>query len=252
MKSLYLHWGPGANAAAERELVIDPSHSIDFWDQPECSSYGELLQKTAARLEELRATAIVAHSFGARIALDLLNQNPDLPIKKLVFLAPTFDPRQSFWNLAQSVGSETLGTLPPQPPKSAAETFELVGKLMQVPGLMDRYWGTSAQSQKQKLASDQFWAKSSVPPFSPDPFGILLSTWIEASEQKTQTAPTHPWNFAVRVHLGAQDPLQGNGQEFERFCRAQLSAHTENLEIKMYPGVGHFVPLEVEAQQWRA
>ncbi|MBK4737249.1 alpha/beta fold hydrolase [Noviherbaspirillum pedocola] len=99
MTILFLHGGPGLDAAAERAW-FDASIPVDWWDQPRVATlehpFRTLCEMAEERLEYWHAAngapvPVLAHSFGAVIAHALCLRRPDL-ISQLVLLTPLFDP----------------------------------------------------------------------------------------------------------------------------------------------------------------
>jgi pimeloyl-ACP methyl ester carboxylesterase len=99
MTILFLHGGPGRDAAAERAW-FGASIPVDWWDQPSVAGlerpFRALCDAAQGRLEHWHAASgapvpLLAHSFGAAIAHALYLRRPEL-ISQLVLLTPVFDP----------------------------------------------------------------------------------------------------------------------------------------------------------------
>ena len=242
-QALYLHWGPGANALAERGLLSSESKStfIDFWDQPQVTDYKNLIQKIKARVKETAVTHLVAHSFGARLAMDVISELET--VESLTLLAPTFDPRVAFWNLAGFLGCNRASTSR----RTAEETFGLVGTILQVPNWNACYWGSSPRSRGEKIRYEQFWSTSQQTAMDAGQFGLLLTDWISKNLDLTNEAPLNLNPLKqVTIHLGAEDPLLGDLTPFQALCRELFP----KAQIKLHSQVGHFVPFEIPQSEW--
>ncbi|MDS0796272.1 alpha/beta hydrolase, partial [Burkholderia pseudomultivorans] len=109
--TLFLHGGPGGCAAFER-AHFGRSLPIHWWDQPRSvvlypSPFGALVGAAEAELRLLAQRGggpvdVVAHAFGATLALGLAARMPDA-LGRVVLLAPVADVGAAFVRLAMSL-----------------------------------------------------------------------------------------------------------------------------------------------------
>lgn len=111
VNKIFLHFGPGANASIEKEVLSDPK--THYWTQPKVSSstyIEDLLASTSHEIKKIAANSngkveIVAHSFGVFLAQNLDEHTRSL-VSKAVYLTPTFDFRRSITNMMSFVAND--------------------------------------------------------------------------------------------------------------------------------------------------
>src|ERR1035441_6624743 len=166
MKSLFLHYGPGGNAAMERAWFTGPSHAnTDFWDQPILSGdqakYANLLKACEKKFDETYSASgqpvnIAGHSFGCTLALSLYARNPQ-KIKSLKLLAPMADIPVGFYNLAKRLHNDAhtpeavkleltkliqkFENLKPGSSERLGCMWELIGHMVKDPNYLRLYFG---------------------------------------------------------------------------------------------------------------
>jgi len=161
--TLFLHGGPGLSAVVERELYGD-SLDVHWWDQPHfevlfARPYQALLNDTvllAKRLAGNGTVNLLAHSFGARIALDVARRMSNR-IGAVTLIAPTFDVTDGLARLAEHLAPGApnptrllaAASRAKLPGATFAEVWLLVEAVCEVPDFLNAYWGPDADGRRR-------------------------------------------------------------------------------------------------------
>ncbi|CAD6549783.1 hypothetical protein LMG27952_04914 [Paraburkholderia hiiakae] len=250
--TLFLHGGPGLSSIAERELY-GRTLPIYWWDQPR--SVVLFSQPFAALVEaaedEVRALAeaqghpvdVIAHSFGAHLALHLVARAPE-HIRNLSLLAPVYDLGDAFVRL----GTRLLEIVPTSAPLLAAlEEFKassdhvrfarLASQVTSFANFFDLYWSPTADARRRwylDLVAHQNVVDSRA-------FEVIVQDFW-AAQQPSPPSPSRP--ESVQIVFGRQDPLID--LDAERQTWLQFFPWAQYSEVD----AGHFVHLEMPAARW--
>lgn len=164
ISTLFLHGGPGLSSIAERELY-GRTLPIHWWDQPRSvvlfsHPFAALVD---AAVDEVRTLAelqgqpvdVIAHSFGAHLALHLVTRTPRY-VRKLWLIAPVYDLGDAFVRL----GTRLLEIAPTSAPLLAAlEEFKassdhlrfarLASQVTSFANFFDLYWSPTADARRR-------------------------------------------------------------------------------------------------------
>lgn len=250
--TLFLHGGPGLSAVAERELHGD-SLDVLWWDQPHfevlfARPYQALLDDAVLQAERLadsggRKVNLLAHSFGAHLALHLAMQMPSR-IGAITLMAPSINVTSAFVRLAERVATfsaqpdKLLATKhrAEQPGASFGDVWALARAICEVPDFLNVYWGPDAGDRQRwffELIATKPWADLNTCQV------ILEDFW-------TQPALDQPISFAGPVTLvfGHHDALVDAAAEEARWKRYFPQAQTRVVNA------GHFIQLETPPAFW--
>ena len=249
---LFLHGGPGLSAIAERELYGD-SLQVDWWDQPRCDvlfarPYDALLDDVAYQAERLADLGtgkvdLLAHSFGARLALYLAMFMPER-IGAVTLVAPVFDVAAAYLRLGQRVA--TVGPGNSRLLQALArfdanrdnfnDFWNLVEAICEVPRFFDIYWGPNAEDQRRwfhTTIATQPWADLNT-------CKVVLQDFWTRPDLAVQTTVTGP----VELIFGSHDLLVDPSEEVRRWLNYFPHATTRRVNA------GHLVHLETPPSQW--
>jgi pimeloyl-ACP methyl ester carboxylesterase len=244
---MFLHWGPGGNAAVERRWFGEET-LIDFWDQPRFSgprAFDELVSAAERRLDELCASAqgpihLIAHSFGGKIAQALAVRVPE-KISRLTLLGVGHDPWKAYIHFAGflSARNSALKSLAQQADRSRGfeELWALLGLMSQVPDVPSLYWkNETARLRYSALAQGLDLLD----------FGCLGEVLRGFAGSVSPPQPIAlKAGVPVRCFLGANDPMQNIAEEANAW-----KTIFPGCEVSILPDVGHFVHFESPASVW--
>ncbi|WP_167760284.1 alpha/beta fold hydrolase [Paraburkholderia pallida] len=252
LSTLFLHGGPGLSSIAERDLY---GHTlpIHWWDQPRsvvlfARPFGALVEAAEDEIRMLADTTggpidLLAHSFGAHLALRLIARVP-AHVGKLWLLAPVYDIGDAFVRLATR-----LLTLSPasEPLLAALAEFKatsdyarfarLAVQVTSFANLFELYWGAGANTRRRWYLD--LLARQNL--VDPSAFEVIVRDfWADP------VPPLDPVAGAQKVQLvfGREDPLVD--LDAERHTWMQLFPHAQYVELD----TGHFVHLEAPASRW--
>jgi pimeloyl-ACP methyl ester carboxylesterase len=250
--NVFLHGGPGLSCIAEREHY-GPSLSIDWWDQPRgivlfARPFGELVEMAtdvvAERAKQCgRPVGLITHSFGAHVALRVAARVPE-HIRSLTLLAPVFDVTNGLARVGHRVVerlphsaslAHALDLLAAQPHNRDC-FWLLVDELMATPDFLRVYFSDRA---------DAVYAGFSIlmarePLFDVSAFRTILQDSWEAPPLKS---PVH-LECPVDIVFGSQDVLTDPTSEGPIWA-----GYFPHAQIRCVDA-GHFVHLELPAEQW--
>ncbi|WP_233887017.1 alpha/beta fold hydrolase [Paraburkholderia flagellata] len=252
LSTLFLHGGPGLSAIAERDLY---GHTlpIHWWDQPRSvvlfSHPFEALVEAAE--DEVRMLAesqghpadVIAHSFGAHLALHLVARAPQ-HVRKLWLLAPVYDIGAAFVRL----GTRLLEIAPTSGPLLAAlEEFKagsdhvrfsrLASQVTSFANFFDLYWSPTADARRRWYLD--LVAHQNV--VDPRAFEVIVQDFW-AAQQPSSPLPTEP--ASVQIVFGRLDPLIDIDTERKTWMQYFPRAQCAELDA------GHFIHLEDAAAHW--
>ncbi len=103
-KGLFLHYGPGGNAAIEREYFKEIKSKIDFWDQPLSKNNSNVLdalvESVVIKINSENYEYFIGHSFGCDLlTLAFSKMKKALPAKT-VLISPLMSIQKSVINLS--------------------------------------------------------------------------------------------------------------------------------------------------------
>lgn len=249
--TLYLHGGPGLNAAVERGW-FGPELPILWWDQPRFAAetpaaFSATLDAAADQLEKLvdatgNSVNVIASSFGARLATELACCYPK-KISALTLMAPVLSLETAFVQLAAKLPDSSVVSKAPraasaafQAKRSFAAYLDLVLALLAIPDLFSLYWAPQSAalaSRHAALAASTEWFD--LPTF----LAVSAEVFDRASPVPPLGAPS-----TVRVIVGHHDPYADRTADFDLWRRLYPQA-----EISVVEG-GHMLPFEMPIERW--
>ncbi len=247
--TLFLHGGPAMNAHAELAWHGDAC-GIDWWTQPRSAPsargpYVALLDAARTRLHATAAAAggkvhLLAHDFGAQVALDLLSTEPHR-VASITLLAPTHDMRFVWLRVARLLLAS--GNFPQldaatkafaKDNTSVAALQALWQELHRIPTLFDVYWGPASQSNKKR--HQLIWNTH------PDAFDFLAFSAVATDFLRWERLRTAPASAAadlpVRIFYGACDAVTDRSAGSQYWLQ-----HFPDAAIHSLP-CGHFPQFE--------
>lgn len=248
--TLFIHGGPGLSAVVERELYGD-SLDVHWWDQPRfevlfAKPYEALLDDTVSLAKHLAGHGrvnLLAHSFGARLALEVARRMPTR-IGALTLIAPTFDVADGLVRLAERLASGTrirtrlLGAADraKRPGAGFAEVWALVEAICEIPDFLNAYWGPDAQARRRwffDVIARQPWVDFNT-------CKVILEDFWSTPVPDTPVAVTGP----VTLVFGVHDVLVDAAAAEHVWRRYFPHATTQLVDA------GHFVHLEAPPSVW--
>jgi pimeloyl-ACP methyl ester carboxylesterase len=200
-------------------------------------------QKLASLRDEFgRPPGLIAWSYGARLALELVLRDPTIT-DHVVFLAPTLDLRVAFCRLAQHLIHRGLGgeVLPAAVRALTdggghADFMKLVGVMLAMPDLMAHYWGQGARcSAEERVVVEADFLQ-----------GFDMPTFVSVSREECERPTLRQPDFSgvVRILLGRNDPYC-NVQEDEVLWRSLFPQASLSVE-----DCGHLMMYELAPEAW--
>ncbi|WP_322061700.1 alpha/beta hydrolase [Paraburkholderia sp. J63] len=252
LSALFLHGGPGLSSIAERNLY-GKTLSIHWWDQPRsvvlfARPFEALVDAAEDEIRMLaesrgRPVDIIAHSFGAHLALRLAKRVPQY-IDRLWLLAPVYDMGDAFVRLATR-----LLTISPtsEPLLAALEEFKaasdhsrfarLAAHVTSCANFFDLYWSAEADTRRRwymNLLTHESVVDSSA-------FEVIVQDFWAEPQPLPQAATGIR---TVQLVFGREDQLVNI--DAERFTWTQLFPHARSTEVN----TGHFIHLEAPVERW--
>ncbi|MFM0598418.1 alpha/beta fold hydrolase [Paraburkholderia dilworthii] len=251
--TLFLHGGPGLSAIAERELY-GRGLPIHWWDQPRSvalfsSPFAALIDSAQEEIERLahgnaRPVNLIAHSFGAHLALRLAMRVPER-LGRILLLAPVYDMGDAFVRLANRllVANESS-----QPLLAALQEFKaasdytrfakLAAQITSIANFIDLYWSPRADERRRWYVD----LLTHQPVIDLNAFEVLAKDfWLEPPMSVRAIVPE-----SVHLVLGRADPLMD--VDAERRIWTALFPGAVSHEVNS----GHFVHLETPPETWWA
>jgi pimeloyl-ACP methyl ester carboxylesterase len=238
-RTLFLHYGPGGNSFAEKEILGTLTDRINFWDQPKVKHTPTPFQSLALECERQTAKMtkpcnLIAHSFGCDLTASLLQKNPD-SLSKIILISPLRHLPSAFINLGKNLlgKEETTGL------KTILET---TGANVDATS----FWNLVTQVTSHPLYNSSFWQSqacmnhfssltSKAPEFDAEEWQTIIHNYIFSAPQTNFNIFK---NSNVKVILGAEDPYL-TPSDFQYW---QELLGNENVSI--IKNAGHFPHLE--------
>jgi pimeloyl-ACP methyl ester carboxylesterase len=244
---LFLHGGPGLNCQLERERYGD-SLPVRWWDQPHFEAnqalpFGCLVDAAVEELRQLhavgnQAVAVVANSFGAAVAMALVERVPEM-IGELILLGGIVDIRTALVRLGRRVAQHNCDSSLEKVSEDAhrgidsASVWVLIDALFKVPTLLDFYWSPTATAQRD--ATNALAATGTL--FHAPTYQSVLGDYLDRMPQSV------PWLGPARVLIGRYDPYASSG-DGDAWRKLLPNASIHIVEA------GHFPHLELPPSVW--
>jgi pimeloyl-ACP methyl ester carboxylesterase len=251
--TLFLHGGPGLCCQAERTLY-ETSLPVHWWDQPRsvglmARPYGDLLEFTIDELHRLATAApvhIVAHSFGAVLALEAARRAPQC-IRTLTLLAPVHDVGATFVQVADALMPSRSAAQRPAVEWARNRYLAQVGDadqllalgraIMANPDFLDVYWAPESRDRR-----DGFYALMREHTlFDLAVFEAVLRDFVLAAPRPPRPVASA---FPVHVVLGRFDLAFDRRVELPYWASCFPSATFRTTSA------GHMVQLECPPTTW--
>ena len=250
--ALYLHGGPGLNAAVERVWFGD-TYPVLWWDQPRFpanaeNAYRATLDAAAEKLAELHAVhgnpiPLIGWSFGARLALDLAHRNPEA-IGPLTLLAPSLCLETAFGRMAghlASKGADDPAKLsPPGPSGHRAENhddfMQRVMSILSTPDLFSHYWAPASGALFERHGAEAARCE-----------WFDLPTFTAVSRElikRPVNSLTADHAYKIRIVAGRHDPYFDPETDIKLWKNLFPEASIRIVDS------GHMVPFESPAADW--
>jgi pimeloyl-ACP methyl ester carboxylesterase len=241
-QALFLHYGPGGNSYAEKEILGIFTDNINFWDQPKVKNSSTPYQSLVAECEKQIIKMndpcnLIAHSFGCDLAASLLIKNPKL-IGKVILISPLRHFPICFKNLgnklhaaqADTALNSALTSISPYSKKMEAPAFwNLVSNIVTHPAYFTSFWKSQETMQK-------FIALATLAPANDsEEFQIVLQDYIFTNPQDNFS---NLKNSNIHVIISTDDPYYTE-DDFQYWLKV---IGTEN--VTLLKNVGHFPHLE--------
>lgn len=249
--ALFLHGGPGMNARIERNWFGDRLPML-WWDQPRIESdttdgFGVTVAAAANELLRLhqqlgRLPDLVATSFGARIALEVVRRHP-ADVRSLSLLAPALELDTSFLRMANFLIAKGIGGAALQqavaslPARLDFQGFlSLVQALLAIRDLMAHYWAPRSTTSRDRYLNEA--AKIEF---------LDFPTFLAVSRDALNH-PFIPGNTGypgpVRILFGRHDPVFDPETDEARWRALFPDARIELVET------GHMMTFELPEAEW--
>lgn len=247
--TLFLHMGPGFNAYTERKMLGENNKNIEFWDQPVIENsqdaFRKLLNATATKLEEMYQDTqepihLVAHSFGAYIAVQLLKTHPHF-IGSLKVFNSSYNIVDGYLTLLKKMADNTtdsemksqINAFLSSNPKSL-QTGNLFDKIISLVTMDPMYIQHYFYSPKQLEAYIN--VASNAEPMNILMFKNVLVDFVDHYfKNELMSHSTKPISIVLG---GASDPF------FTSQCEKSWKALFPQAKIIVEDNIGHFVHLE--------
>jgi len=246
---LFLHGGPGLNAQMERRRY-QHSLSIHWWDQPHIprtsgqavESWVSNAEREVKRMSALRggAIALLASSYGSRIALELLTRIPDL-IGAVTISGGVLDIRAAFIRFGRYLAHKGSVQRLHQAVDAAAESpshntfWALVDAIMATPNFLVEYWSPRAVEQCAVMHS--FAAEGSL--LDIETFQAVLNDTLSIPTPSIPKTRGH----RIRVLIGRDDPF-AETDDVDQWLQCLPTATVERVDT------GHYPHLELPPKWW--
>lgn len=248
--ALFLHGGPGLNAAVERAWFAGQK-TVQWWDQPRVrvdtpAAFEATLAAAAERLSYMHDEAeapidLIGWSFGTRLAVELACRAPS-QVRGLTLLAPTLVLQEAIMRLAERLLALGAGDWNLDQALRRAQDrgdcdalLDLATALFSVPRLLDRYWapGNTAECERHaQLAATANW-------FDATTFAAV------ARDLHDRPLPARqPTGYPMSILAGRHDPYFAGDHDVDAWRRQFPGAEIRIVEA------GHMVHFERPVDEW--
>lgn len=229
---LFLHMGPGFHSQIEANLFGQAAPSTEFWTQPLSSSFSDLVVAAETVFQSLNCTSIeiLAHSFGAQLALHLVNRFPN-QIGKVTLLNSGIDPFECFLNLGQKLNLISDDQAKDYRLSEAERKLELIFKVATAPDFAKSYWYST---EKMKALDVHF---SAVPALDVNIFAAIFTDFLK--QQELFHKSLRVWNGPVSILSSDDDVLLDFNKDIKPWTK-----FFPHAQFKRFQEVGHYAHLE--------
>lgn len=242
MGKLFLHYGPGGSAQAERSL-FGTKYPIDFWDQPilhgDRATFSNLSRSAIEHSHNTHADQLIGHSFGCNL-IDTMTGSRDFV--STVRISPIRDLHDAFISLGTRLAQNPLlapiqkqnlidliSTLnQAQANQKQHHFFSLVRAVFQNPHTQKQYWFNEASFEKFQLAQTQPHQR----PFSPEMWGLVISDYLSGHH------PIPRAGSKELVILGDNDPYYTSVDDEATYWKSL------GYQVQVVKNAGHYVHLD--------
>lgn len=250
--NLFLHGGPGLCCLAEREHY-DTTLLIHWWDQPRgvvmfAHPFAELVEMATDTVSECalqcgQPVGLVAHSFGAQLALHVASRIPE-HLYAVTLLAPAFNIVDALTRVGRCVlerGADAAGLqralrLLAEQPYNRDCFWSLFDALLATPDFLRVYFSRDADAQYAAFAG----LMAREPLFDASALRAILQDFWELRPIDGPIAPGCP----VDLVFGKYDLLSDPSEEEAIWLQYFPQARSRHLDA------GHFVHLERPPAEW--
>jgi pimeloyl-ACP methyl ester carboxylesterase len=197
---------------------------------------------------------LLAHCFGARIAVELLKRVPE-KIERVVLLGPAIDPLAS---LARLIGGKIADAWASAGQSNAAtEVRELAARVVRERDV-SAFWRMLEQFASRPDSFAHYWGNLEAlnryvtliertgPPIDNSAFGSILSSFIAAEPvPRLPDLSRHARDIECVICVGELDAMS----DFEAI-RGSWGRAIPQARFVRVPGAGHFVHLEGDPGYW--
>lgn len=236
---LFLHMGPGFHSQVEKLKFAKFYPDVMFWDQPKSKDFSSLCSAAEEIVEKLseqdgQPISLRAHSFGAQIALHLLQSIPE-KIASLVVLNSAYDPFECFLNLweGSSIEKNEVRKLP------TSEKMSFIFEVASRPDFASRYWHSNAKMQEYIQLADRF------PKIDLAEFTKIFSSFLEVTRNRNfekLKSRLSTWKNPVTIIECIDDQLIQNSNDLGKWPEMFPQAKTYRVSNS-----GHYALFEDES-----
>lgn len=232
---LFLHMGPGFHSLIEASMFASKIPEMEFWNQPKTASFADLVTAASEVFLNLKQGKVdlYAHSFGAHLALRLVQKFPD-KVGKVVILNSAVNPFSCFLNVGSKLNVLNATEVKALKSGSSDAKMEAIFKVATSSGFNSVYW-YSAEKQKQ-IESNYFSQFPSVD------LTVFSSVFKDFLDQQASERNVVSWNGPVRVIYSENDALLTYTDDVAPWKHVFPNVTFENVK-----GVGHYAHLESAA-----
>ena len=218
--------GPGFHSQIENRIYSD-CKAVDFWDQPACENFDDLVAAACKKTSELASLAsqpisLIAHSFGGQLAR-MIQQTQPKDVKEIILVNAALDPFECFINLAANAS-------PAIRQANVQEKVDFILSLASAPGFNDLYWHSV---EKMNALAPLF---TEAPPLSIDAF---LKVFPDYLGKKSGLFKSSSWEGPVKIYHSLHDRLLDKAKDVDSwsqvFPQAEFIRHSDS---------GHYLLLE--------
>lgn len=235
--SLFLHMGPGFHARIENALFSKKHPNILFWNQPEVTTFDDLINAAHEKVLELfkknsMPIGLIAHSFGGQIAKEITQRDPK-KISSLYLINAAYDPFECFLNLKNHIRDVTVNSFDSDQLRAASpdDKIQFIISLSSSSHFQSLYWHSQENFKKY---SEIF---SNYPPLNPIVFINIFKSYLT---QRDSSKNQSPINISeVKLHYSKHDLLLNKEKDIDPW-----KIIYPNCEFIISEKSGHYLYLE--------